>query len=444
MKKYRLDLSVAVVVFIIALLERIRITYEYAWIFAEPVKFVQGDDGHYFAIMMSLLEHEVFGIEGVPTAYRMPFFPLFGAFWHWLLGPEPYVILPVLLVLGAFIPVGTYLLARYFINPLSSFIVSCLMIFDKDMVVYSMLYMTEILFCFCVLWGMLAFGQVQQTLRWPWAVITGLLFGCATLTRANFGPFVFVVLLWFIWLGRARSQAAREGRGEGLARPANPHPPAREGRGAASPHPPAYLKSAITHAVIIGAIVGAMWLPWVIRNYLVFEAFIPFTTQGGSAYYGIYHDQVANQPFGIKYGLWQNLTPPVSDAILQDSVALDRVQRELARNWIQEHRYEAAVLALMQVFQLWAPFSENPLAMIIYTLIGLPALAIFALRDKHPMLISWLILAFMMSAMALASVGVARYAYPLRPVLALTTFMLFQEVAQHISKRRGMLAIRDT
>lgn len=84
-----------VTVFLVSLLMRVN----YAWpALSGKIDFFMGDDDDYYALALSLVQHGTLGTPN-PTAYRMPFFPLFLAFWHWLLGPSPYAALPVLLVL---------------------------------------------------------------------------------------------------------------------------------------------------------------------------------------------------------------------------------------------------------------------------------------------------------------------------------------------------------
>ncbi len=89
MKQYRRDIIFAVLIFVVALLVRSFIAVP---IWAGDLGFYMGDDGNYYWIAISLVQHGVFGTEGVPTAYRMPLFPLFAAFWHRLFGRDRYIV----------------------------------------------------------------------------------------------------------------------------------------------------------------------------------------------------------------------------------------------------------------------------------------------------------------------------------------------------------------
>ncbi|MEI6179528.1 MAG: hypothetical protein WCP31_02140 [Chloroflexales bacterium] len=87
------------------------------------------------------------------------------------------------------------------------------------------------------------------------------------------------------------------------------------------------------------------------------------------------------------------------------------------------------MVALMQLVYLWIP--DNDLVSWLLTVgIGLPTLLIFALRRRQPEFILWLTLVATMSALAVVSVGVARYQFPLRPILAVMTTMFIMNIVQ--------------
>ena len=391
MKQYRRDLIFALLVFVVALVVRGVIA---APIWAGDLGFHTGDDDDYYRIAISLVQHGTFAIEGVPTAYRMPLFPLFAAFWHRLFGIQPYAILPVLLGLGALIPVGTYLLGRSVVGQVGALFAGLLTAFDLDLSMYSRFYMTETLFCVTVVGGLLAANRLRVTRRWPWAVVLGLCFGCATITRANFGPFVAVALLWIIWYGRDQ------------------------------------VWPTMRRVAVVSALVLALWTPWVVRNSLVFGTLIPFTTQGGSAYYGLYSDVATqNNPLGYGFWLWRIPHPPARPGHVWTEVELDQYQREEAFTWIRANPGQALMVALMQLVYLWIP--DNDLVSWLLTVgIGLPTLLIFALRRHQPEFILWLTLVATMSALAVVSVGVARYQFPLRPILAVMATMFIMNIVQ--------------
>lgn len=386
MKRHRLDIALAILVFVLALALRVVAARH---IFAGDLRFTMGDDYQYYQIAMALTEGRGFALDGLPTAYRMPLFPLFAAFWHMILGPRPYAPLPVFLVASAMIPVGVYILGRSLAGRGVALAAAALVATDVSLIIYSRHYMTETLFSLLVLAGMLAAWRLRVTESWRWAAGTGLLMGAATLTRANFGPFVLLLGAWLLWHGRARP-----------------------GRGARNV------------AIVVG-LVGALWLPWAARNAAVFHSFIPFTTQAGNAYYGIYNDAVAGGDPRIAYGywVWRIPEPPALPGKVWDESALDVYQRDEARAWIAANPTKALRVALMQPVYLWLPEGPGFESWALTVLLGLPALVVFALRRRQPELVLWLGLALTLTGLAVISVGVGRYNLPMRPILAVTSVM---------------------
>lgn len=393
MKKHRLDLTLGLLVFVIALAVRI-FAARHVW--AGDLSFHMGDDDDYYRIAISLVESGTYAIHGIPTAYRMPLFPLFAAFWHLIFGPQPYSPLLVFLLASALIALGTYLLGRQLGDRMVALIAGMIVAFDGGFILYSYHYMTETLFSLLVLAAMLAAERLRVTQHWRWAMAAGLGLAGATLTRANFGPFVIVVALWVVWHGRGQ------------------------------------LPRALKHAAIIGGLVVVLWAPWIVRNYLVFDALIPFTTQGGNAYYGIYNDAVTRSDSELAYGywVWRIPQPPQIPGHQWSEVELDTYQREVARDWIKANPAKALKVALMQPVYFWMPDGPDGGSWMRTVVIGLPTLLVFALRRRQAELGLWLALAGMLSALTIISVGVARFQIPLRPILAVTTAMFIVGLAQ--------------
>lgn len=401
MKQLRTDIALCLLIFAAALAMRIVVA---APVFAGDTRMIAGDDGDYYTIAISLITQGTFSLPTGPTAYRMPFFPLFLAFWHLLLGPQPYAALPVLLAVGALIPVGTYVLGRALANRAVGLLAGLLLAFDYELAFFSRLYMTETIFAALVLAGMLAAWRLRVTMSWRWAATAGVALGCACLTRANFLPFVALLLLWLVWAGWERRRLA------------------------------------FRNATIVGAIVVALWLPWVARNYLVFHRLIPFTTQGGAAYYGLYNDISTSGHPDIPYGfwVWRIVDPPDEPGKVWDEAALDEYQRELARDWIVAHPAEAIKVSLAQAAYFWSAEERGSYYRVVP--IGLITLLVVAALRRQPDTILWLVLALAMTGLAVISVGQNRYAYPLRPILAVMTAIALGEAARALATMRGRAA----
>ncbi len=372
--------------------------------------FSQGDDDDYYRLGMSLAQTGTLADNGKLTAYRMPFFPITIAPFHYFLGAAPHAAQPLIVLLSALTCVGAYLLGRELFQAEVGLVAGCLIAINIPLVIYSRQLMTETLFVFLVLAGMLSLERVRKTQRWSWAIAAGVILGLATLTRANFGPFVLFALAWLLFYTRQQ------------------------------------IRVALRNIAIIAGLVGILWGGWVVRNYIVFDAFIPFTTQGGNAYYGIYNDTSAQLPDGF-FGSWINRLPPVPSSTRDawSEVDLDRLGKSLAFDWIKAHPTLSAKIALMQAVYFWWPGEGDilfhwlaPLA-----LIGL----ILAVRQRNPGAILWLILAGVFTVMAIASVGVGRYQLPLYPIMsvliAVPCVMVWQRATARSVRMQQIVRQRD-
>jgi 4-amino-4-deoxy-L-arabinose transferase-like glycosyltransferase len=365
-------------IFILALTLRV----VFAWpALSGAEEFGQGDDDDYYRLGMSIAQTGALADYGKLSAYRMPFFPITIAPFHYFLGAAPHAAQPLIVVLSALTCVGVYLLGRELFQPQVGLVAAALSAINLQLVIYSRVLMTETLFIFLVLAGMLGLERVRKTQRWSWAIVTGVILGLATLTRANFGPFVLFAVVWLFLHTRQQ------------------------------------IGIALRNTAIIAGLVGIFWGGWVVRNYIAFDAFIPFTTQGGNAYYGIYNDTAAQLPPG-RYGNWINREPPVpvSSAHEWSEVDLDRLQRSLAFDWIKAHPALSAKIALMQGVYFWWP-DENDRLSFWLTPLALIGLIIAVRRWSHGVIL-WMILAGVFTIMAIASVGVARYQLPLYPIVS--------------------------
>jgi 4-amino-4-deoxy-L-arabinose transferase-like glycosyltransferase len=387
-------------IFILALAIRIA----FAWPALSGVEeFGVGDDDDYYRLGMSIAETGALADHGQLTAYRMPFFPITIAPFHYFLGAAPHAAQPLIVVLSALTCIGVYLLGRELFQPQVGLVAAALISLNFQLIIYSRLLMTETLFVFLVLAGMIGLERVRKTQRWSWAIATGAILGLATLTRANFGPFVLFALVWLFWHTRQQ------------------------------------IGIAFRNTAIIAGLVGICWGGWVVRNYIEFDAFIPFTTQGGNAYYGIYNDAAAQLPPG-RFGNWIDRGLPVPASSLHEwsEVDLDRLQKSLSLDWIKAHPALSAKIALMQGVYFWWPdtsdwlsFGLTPIAML-----GL----IIAVRRRSPGVMLWVILAGVFTIMAIASVGVARYQLPIYPIIsvlvALPCVLVWQRATTRLVQMR--------
>jgi hypothetical protein len=104
--------------------------------------------------------------------------------------------------------------------------------------------------------------------------------------------------------------------------------------------------------VLTGLVMTAAILPWTIRNYLVFGAFVPVSTNGG------YTLLTGNNPSAKGRYTWDD--PSVADLSKDphDQVAMDRVARDRAWAWIAANPASFIRLIPLKVWRLWAGDGE--------------------------------------------------------------------------------------
>jgi 4-amino-4-deoxy-L-arabinose transferase-like glycosyltransferase len=159
---------------------------------------------------------------------------------------------------------------------------------------------------------------------WRWAIAAGAVLGLAMSTRGNAVLMAGLVIPWAVWQFRKRPRL-------------------------------------ILRGISITLVAFLMLVPWTVRNYEVFHAFIPFETGGGDVLLGSYNRIVANDP--ASYGYWIYPTsdlPEYKSQILapNDEVKRDHVETQLAVAWIRQHPEKWWYLEESKFRRSWTPFLQ--------------------------------------------------------------------------------------
>lgn len=254
------------------------------------------------------------------------------------------------------------------------------------------------------IWASLVFGERPT---WRSAAIAGVMCGIAIQMRANAILMMPFLALWVLWQFRNRWQA-------------------------------------MLQACLIPILAVAMMIPWTVRNYIVFDTFIPMSTMGGSVLLQGNNDVVANDPELYGYNVWDTTIPEYRDALKSagDEVERDRRAKEFAVAWIKSHPEKWGYLVQMKIWRGFTPFLQ-PNSPRLYRMAMLlawgPVLVLFTLaffptwvgfmRNKSPAwLIHLAILHFVL--MSVIFFGYARYRQPIEPlciVLAVRALMFLTE-----------------
>lgn len=195
------------------------------------------------------------------------------------------------------------------------------------------------------------------------------------------------------------------------------------------------LKLTLPKAILSGIVFLAVISPWMIRNYRVFHAFVPFRSNLGAELY------VGNGPgaYGFRYGAL--IGQPAQDAqhrlySQMGELAYTHYRGELAKAWIRDHPARFVRLSLKRFYFFWAsvphPSMPHPsrdyLRQIDYCFASITGLFGLALslkrRTAAALLIAW---AFALIPLTYYFVTVeARFRHPLEPLVVILTVHLFQ------------------
>jgi 4-amino-4-deoxy-L-arabinose transferase-like glycosyltransferase len=390
MSLQRRDYLIMLIVFALAF--GIRLMFSWS-ILNNEYGFAMGDDAQYYGIAMSLLEDGQFAYEGEPTAYRLPVFPMFLASLSAVFGTQPYSIWPVLIGISSATCVLVYVLGLLIFNWRVGLFAASACVFEPNLLLYSSFYLTETLFIFLFCSSMLVVEFLRRTYDQRLALLAGLLLATLVMTRTHGAPIAFMVVCWLLYLGRNN------------------------------------LRRAIPAVLVISITIGLPWSLWIVRNYLVFDTLVPFTTQAGNGYNGIYSDQAADLTRGWKFGRWTN--PDILAGL--NEIEADHAYHARAREWQKEHPGLAVVVALAQAFQFWRP---DYYAISLIFLAPLTILSvIFYWKRWPPSMVLWLLLMLGLTLVAVITIAVGRFSLPLYPLMAILAADTILTLRAHLLQR---------
>jgi 4-amino-4-deoxy-L-arabinose transferase-like glycosyltransferase len=365
--------------------------------FANPLR---GDAVDYDALAQSLVAGQGFAIGGEPTAFRAPGYPFFLALVYWTFGHNILIVQIVQALMSALAVMLTMYLGEL-VGGRRIALLSGIGAAGYHYFFYvSAWLISETLFLFLWLVGLvllIRFIQRGQSFPLLWS---GIAFGLATLTRP---ATLLAVLLWsgvgWIALGRRR----------------------------------------VWGILLLATLLTI--LPWTIRNWFVFDTFIPISTNSGYVFYGANNsDAMGGQREGFPPWL-PNLSEPERDR--------EYIRR--AFDWITAHPADFVWLLPKKLARLWSPLSissaDRPMETrfdgLIYPLwVTFLALALwgcaltFQREAETAALLTVPLIATNLTA--LIFFGSTRYAVPMVPSLlifaAFATDALIQRALEHIRR----------
>jgi 4-amino-4-deoxy-L-arabinose transferase-like glycosyltransferase len=369
--------------------------------------------------------------DGQPSSFRPPLFPLAIGGLYRLFGVHLALARTFQILVGVAVVALTYLLARRLFSPGVALVAASLVAVNPYLILMSSYLLTEILYTALLLAGLLALEAGRSrgregAARLAPAALAGLLFGLATLTRANAGLLVVMVVGGVAALGSG-----------GVAR--------RLGQG----------------AVVLVAVAAAL-APWAIRNHARLGEWVLLTTNGGMTFYQCNNSLVLSDP--ALYGsVGTSEALPGWSRIQQASeVEGDREAWRLGKVFLKENPGVIPKLAWRKFLRFWrfqshAPFSgvksgwwwnRNTLLGalaskfdpgLIYSVVVLPSfllgIVLTAKRYREVFFLYATVVAHVL--VALVFFGSLRARLPIEPVIAILAAGGMVWVAARVRRRCG-------
>jgi hypothetical protein len=255
--------------------------------------------------------------HGIPTAYWPPGWPGFLGVLFSLFGPSPFVgqvanlvfaVITFLLVLR----LGSTLYGDKQVGRLAVLILTIY----PNQIGYIPTLSTEVFYTALLFFAIFV---VICGHRWTRFVLSGVLFGVATLTKAQtlLIPAILFAGWWLSVKGTTR------------------------------------LAPYVGRAVVVYATMAIVIAPWAARNYIVFGEFVPISTNGGATLL------TGNNPSaGGDYTADDALVRQVPHDVA-GQVANDRMATAVALKWIHDNPAVFLTLIPKKVWRLWAPDGES-------------------------------------------------------------------------------------
>ncbi len=275
------------------------------------------DNLWYYNRAVGLAAGEGYSQNHVLTAFWPVGWPAFLGMLFWLFGNSPVVGQMANLVCSA----ATFVLALYLASALFGQdrvgrLTVLMLTFYPNEIAYVPSLGTEVFYTAVL---MLAVYLLLARRGWMMLAGSGIVFGIATLTKAQ-TLLIPAVLFAVSWL---------------------------------SPRHKGGLRWDVGKALLVYAAMAVIVLPWTVRNYLVFDAFVPVSTNGGLTLL------TGNNPSA--QGGYTDNDPLVRKVLhsVSGQVAADHLATSLALTWIREHPAAFVALIPKKVWRLWAPDGEG-------------------------------------------------------------------------------------
>jgi len=400
-----------VCLFLVALSARLIFTEWMGWF----GRIVNNDAHEYNQITLSLLQGHGFAFgPGEPTAFRPFGYPVFLAIIYGVLGPSVVWVQCIQALLGALLVVPTYTIARYMGGQMIAILAGFGVALHPVLVYQTALLAPEVvavLFQMLLLWFALSIARLEflRGTDLLGFVLSGAL---ATLMRPE-----LLLITWLLALGFLAYAGIRSSRVRAIL-----------------------VASVLTTILAVG-------VP-VIRNWLVFHAFIPFPTVGGVTFWGANNASVHGGWVLPSAETWPDGEPPTGMRGWDGLTELQTQARfyQASFDWVRQNPNAALALIPCKLARSWTlSFADEarsstlpPIAGLANWAFGLVVLAgvLIFVRRRTPYM--WLLFVPIVAWFfkTLVFYGSARQTAPVLPILCIFGSIALQESIERLILRR--------
>jgi len=285
---------------------------------------LSGDELGYNAIATNLVSQQQFvSDDGDPNwpqakSLRPPVFPFYLALIYRGFGLGNYTAVKIgQSIIGALLCVVLFILAQRTFDKRTGLLAGFVASVYPYLVYYSSQLRPEPLYLLCVYSSAVLFIRFIETRRLVSGIIAGMCWGIAVLTHSDW---LLTMPLFFIW-GVLSLRKDRHG---------------------------------LLDLLPVFTIVFAIVLPWIWRNYLVHDAFVPVSTNLGVTIAGANNPAIVKDP--ILRGHWlppEDIAQFVGDLSGLSEVERDKVQVQYALTFIQQNPMDFLTLGIWRLIRHW-------------------------------------------------------------------------------------------
>lgn len=273
------------------------------------------DSIEHHIIAQNIIQGKGYSMYGNPTAYRAPFLTYLMAALYFIFGEHFVIVRLSIIVMSIILIWAIYHLSKLIFNSKVGLWAAFLAAIYPHLIFYNARIFTETPFTLFSLLAMVFFVKFFKTKKVYLLLPVGFFIALAILTR----PVGFMLLLFLLLYLSLRPLSLVNFR----------------------------------NILILTVVVAVFLMPWIVRNYLVFQRFIPVTSQGGVVLWVSNNHYIAHHPYyhGL-YCLYQQL-PGAINLVTPDEISRSQYAYKYCWNFLKEYPEDIPRLIWSKTFKFW-------------------------------------------------------------------------------------------